>query len=280
MDKQKEEKIPVTNDYIFKRIFTKEGNEDILKDLLIAILDKPIDKIEVQSEVTLEKEIIENKLGRLDIVALLNDDTIVNIELQVVNNRNIIDRTLYYWSGLHHNNLKRGKDYKETIKTISINILNYNEFEEGPYHEVARLKREYQNEVLTEKMEMHFIQIPKFIEEKRGTETKIEQWLQFISQENQGEVEKAMEKNEKVRKAFGQYKTLTGDEYEKRLAFLKERAIKDEISAINNGIAQGIEQGMVEKSKEIARKLLKLGMKIEEIMEITELPKEEIEKLK
>ena len=49
--------IPVTNDYIFKRIFTKEGNEDILKDLLIAILEEPIEKIQVQAEVSLEKEI-------------------------------------------------------------------------------------------------------------------------------------------------------------------------------------------------------------------------------
>ena len=34
--------IPITNDYIFKRIFTKKGNESILKDLLIAILNEPI----------------------------------------------------------------------------------------------------------------------------------------------------------------------------------------------------------------------------------------------
>ena len=55
--------IPVTNDYIFKRIFTKEGNENILKDLLIAILD---------------------------------DKTIVNIEMQVVNYHDIIERTMFY----------------------------------------------------------------------------------------------------------------------------------------------------------------------------------------
>lgn len=28
----------VTNDYIFKKIFGKKGNEEILKDLLISIL--------------------------------------------------------------------------------------------------------------------------------------------------------------------------------------------------------------------------------------------------
>ena len=54
--------IPITNDYIFKRIFTKKGNESILKDLLIAILNEPIQEIKVQSEVSLEKEVAENNL--------------------------------------------------------------------------------------------------------------------------------------------------------------------------------------------------------------------------
>ena len=57
----KDEKIPITNDYIFKKIFSKKGNEDILKDLLIGILEIPIEKIEVQAEVSLEKELIEIK---------------------------------------------------------------------------------------------------------------------------------------------------------------------------------------------------------------------------
>lgn len=288
--------IPITNDYIFKRIFTKKGNESILKDLLIAILNEPIQEIKVQSEVSLEKEVAENKLGRLDILAELDDKTIVNIELQVINNHNMIERTMFYWSGMYYNQLKIGENYQRAKRTISINILNYNEFEEGPYHEVARLRREYQYKLLTEKQEIHFIQIPKFIKEKRGTETKLEQWIQFISQVNQGEVEKAMEKNKEIKKAAEEYEILTGDEYERRLAYLRDKAIRDEKSAIESaknigrqegikegikeGENKGIKKGKTERSIEIAKKLLKLDYKIEDIQSITELSKEEIEKLK
>ena len=283
--------IPVTNDYIFKRIFTKEGNEDILKDLLIAILEEPIEKIQVQAEVSLEKEIAENKLGRLDIQAILDDKTIVNIEMQVVNHHDIIERTMFYWAGMYYNHFKEGNEYKKAKRTISINILNYNEFEEGPYHEIAKLRREFKNKLLTEKVEIHFIQLPKFIKEKRGSETKIEQWMQFISQVNQGEVERAMKKNKEVKKAVEQYKVLTGDEYERRLAFLRDKAVRDEQSAIagakeegfKEGKEEGKEEGFKEGSKkekiEIAKKLLKLKMKTEEIQKITELSKEEIENL-
>ena len=51
----------VINDYIFKKIFSKKGNETILKDLL----NIPIEKIETKAEVSLEKQLQENKLGRI-----------------------------------------------------------------------------------------------------------------------------------------------------------------------------------------------------------------------
>ena len=159
-------KIPITNDYIFKKIFAKKGNESILKDFLIGVLEIPIEKVKVEAEVSLEKQLEENKLGRLDIVAVLNNNTIVNIEIQMVNLHNFIERSLYYWSGNYYNDLKAGENYQKVKRTIAINILDYELFEEGPFHEIARLKRDYQNKILTEKIEMHFIQIPKFRKEE------------------------------------------------------------------------------------------------------------------
>ena len=281
-------KIPVTNDYIMKKIFSKKGNEDILKDFLIAILEIQIKKVEVQAEATLEKELVENKLGRLDILALLNDDTIINIEVQVLNPYNFIERTLFYWSGSYYNNVKSGKNYKEVKKTIAINILDYEQFEDGPYHEIARLRRDYQSKILIDKMEIHFIQIPKFIKEKRGIDTKIEQWMHFISQNNPKEVELAMKENKEIKKANDEYEYLTGDEAERRIAFLRDKAIRDENNmregareeGLKLGRTKGLEEGRKEGRTEIAKKMLAMNMKVEEVMEITELTKKEIEKIK
>ena len=280
-------KIPVTNDYIMKKIFSKKGNEDILKDFLIAILEIQIKKVEVQAEATLEKELVENKLGRLDILALLNDDTIINIEVQVLNPYNFIERTLFYWSGSYYNNVKSGKNYKEVKKTIAINILDYDQFEDGPYHEIARLRRDYQNKVLTDKIEIHFIQIPKFTKEKRGMETKLEQWLHFISQENQKEVELAMKENKEIKRANDEYEYLTGEEAERRIAFLRDKAIRDEKSmrdgareeGVKEGIKKGEETGKLRTQVEIAKKMIIMGMSIEQIVEATGLTKEKIKKL-
>ncbi len=232
----------------------------------------------------MRRKLEENKLGRLDILAILNDNTTVNVEVQVLNPYDFIDRSLYYWSGNYYNNLKAGQDYTEVKKTIAINILNYEQFEEGPFHETARIKRDYQNKILTDKMELHFIQIPKFVKEKGKIKPKLKQWMQFISQANQKEVELAMEENQEIKKANDEYEYLTGEEAERRLAFLRDKAIKDENNirkrAGQEGEAKGMAKGMAEEKKQIAKKMLTMKLGIEQIEEATGLTKQEIEDLK
>ena len=61
--------LPLSNDYVFKRIFGKGGNEKILKSLLEAILKINIQKIEVKNPER-PKETIDEKLSILDINTL------------------------------------------------------------------------------------------------------------------------------------------------------------------------------------------------------------------
>ena len=42
------ERLPLTDDYIFKRVFAFEGNESVLKDLLEAILRKDIKTVTIK----------------------------------------------------------------------------------------------------------------------------------------------------------------------------------------------------------------------------------------
>ena len=41
-------RLPLTDDYIFKRVFAFEGNESVLKDLLEAILRKNIKNVTIK----------------------------------------------------------------------------------------------------------------------------------------------------------------------------------------------------------------------------------------
>ena len=263
------EKLKVTNDYVFKRIFAKQGNESILKDFLIAVLELPIDKIEVIKDANLERALVENKSGILDIKATLYNKITVNIEMQVKNQHNMIDRSLYYWSNLYSSSLYKKQDYTQNNRTTTINILMFNIFEDGPYHERCMIRRDYNGEILTEDLEMHFIQIPKCKES--DIKTKLDRWVQFIENISEKGVNIAMKENEEIRKANEELEYLTGDAEERRLAELREKAIRDEITNLNGAIR--------ENKLEIAKKMKEKNIEIESIIEITGLTKEEIEKL-
>ena len=279
----KEVQLKVTNDYIFKKIFAKKGNESLLKDLLNSILQIKINSIEVLADTNLERQLESNKMGILDIKAKVDEDTIIDIEIQIINRYNMIERTLFYWSGLYYNVLQKGEDYKEIKKVIAINILDYNEFEEGPYHEIAKLRREYLYKILTDKIEIHFIQIPKFKKQRKDMKTKLDMWMDFISQIDEKEVKNAMSKNKEIKKAQEEYEYLTGDEEERRIAFLREKAIRDENSIFDAGKdigrKEGIEIGKEQTQKEIVKTMTKENMPIETIIKVTKLSREEIEKI-
>lgn len=267
-----------TNDFLFKKIFGEEKNEDLLKDLLEAILtDIKIDKVKVKKDVSLERKLITEKLGILDVVATLNNGINVNIEMQVKDYYNTVERSLFYGTGIFHENLLAGSNYKDIPRSISIWITNYNIFNEGPFHEKAKLKRDYENIILTDKLEFHYIQLPKFKEKCKRVSSKIEEWLTFIINENLEEIK--MSNNEYVKKAEKELEYLTGDEEARRLAYLREKAIRDEASAIDGAKREGITQGIKEGKKQDAKKMLAKKIDINTIIEITGLTKEEIENL-
>ena len=96
-----------------------------------------------------------------------------------------------------------------------------------------------------------------------------------------------MKDNKEIRKAQEELEYLTGDEEEKRLAELREKAIRDEVTnmvgereeGIQQGEKLGLEKGEKNKAIEIAKRLKQMELKIQDIQKATGLTKEEIEKL-
>ena len=266
----------LTNDFVFKKVFGKKGNESILKDLLEAILKIKIKKIELQTEVELERELIDDKTGVLDIEATIDDNTIIDIEMQMRNQYSMKERSLFYWAGLYYTALKKKGEYKENKRVIRINIVNFDMFKEGPYHEKIELRREYKNILLTNKLEIHFIQLSKFLKEgQEEKDKKMWQWLTFICDKNRKEVERVMKENKEIEKANGELEYLTGDDAVRRIAFLREKAERDYISNMSGAREEGAKKAKIE----IAKAMLAEGMEKEKIIKITGLTEEEMEEI-
>ena len=112
-------------DYVFKRIFGREGNEQITKNFLSCILGEKVSDIELEKNPILEKDLMDDKVGILDIKVEINKNTNVDIEMQIIDKKNSAKRILFYCSKLFITSLNSGKDYNSLKKTISILIADY-----------------------------------------------------------------------------------------------------------------------------------------------------------
>lgn len=126
MERRTNKKLNLKNDIIFKTFFSRKGNEKFLIDFLNALLKIEIKNIKILGEVSLEQLTQDEKGGRIDIQAELHSGIIIDIEMQMQDEKNIEERTTYYATKILSKETKRGTEYNQIKQVIMINILNYN----------------------------------------------------------------------------------------------------------------------------------------------------------
>ena len=112
-------------DYVFKRIFGHVGNEDITEELISSIIRRKVSDLKLDNNPILEKDMLDDKIGILDIKAKIDNEINCDIEMQIVDRGNIEKRILYYWSKMYNGSIKSGKDYNELQKAMVILIADY-----------------------------------------------------------------------------------------------------------------------------------------------------------
>ncbi len=288
---QKIRRYPPKMDIIFQAIFGEVGSENITKDFLEKILKRKIEKISLDKNPILRRELKDDKLGVLDIVTELDGKEKCNIEMQLIDKNNIIERMLYYWSKMYTRQIKAGDDYKKLEKTIVILIADFNikGLEEVEYHSTWKIieTNSVKKLILTDKFELDIIELSK-IKGRENEKDQLLDWLVFLENPESERVTRKMEENENLKEAVEKLDRISEDEKMQRIIELREKAIRDEHAIYDKGLDDGIEKG-IQKGKEkgakeekikIVKSMLKENMDIEIIIKITGLTKEEIEKLK
>ena len=274
------DEISIRRDDVFKIIFGSSINSDYLKSFLEAILHTNITNIKVKSEVSLEKIYSKSKLIKVDVLAEIDNNELINIEIQNKKDYNIIKRGQAHASKIYYNSLEEGDSYDLGKRTIVIWLLDNDLFSDGPYHEISKTVRSSNGEILSDDITYHYIQLEKFYNQIEEIVTPEEQWLAYLScQLNENELEELFAMNEKIRDVDRMAEEVLKDRelweaindkiMEKNLEHLKMAYARDE----------GMTQGKAEEKREIAKKMKDSGKSIEEIVELTELTKEEIETL-
>ena len=278
---------------MFKKIFGSEDNKSVLISFLNATLKPKEEIVSVELKNTdIEKEYVKDKFSRLDVKATTNKNETINIEIQLKDEHNMIQRTLYYWSKLYEEQIGEGDFYNKLNRTVCINILNFKYLKNDRFHNVYRLKEIETDEELTDIEEIHFIEIPKLREiNLKEEKDMLKVWIEFL-RDPESEVIRSVEmNNEEIRRAKDKLYKLSQDEKERELYFIREKSIKDEASALYNaeqkGIEKGIEQGMKEgleqgekKAKiDTIKKLNLMGLSIEQIAQGVSLTIDEVKQI-
>ncbi|MCI8273729.1 MAG: Rpn family recombination-promoting nuclease/putative transposase [Clostridia bacterium] len=284
------------DDVTFKAFFSKAGHEKYLKDFLTSIIEEEIKIKNITHDANLEQLAKTSKYGILDLNVELETGEQINVEMQLKNYFNIEERTTYYASKKITEQLGPKEDYNKLKKVIIIAILDYDLTPLQKYiTKTVRVVEEDRYYELNNIVTYYYIELSKFRRQNPDMTKKENQWLSLIDMEREDLLEMAMKNNKIVKEAYGEYKVLTGEACEKRLAELRmidnwekncalrcEREQgKEEGITIGEKIGKkrGIELGQRKEKIELTKKMLKLKMSVEQIKEITGLSEEEIKKI-
>lgn len=271
------------NDIVFQNLFTK-NNVGITKAFAEALLEEKIDKISINEDKELLRENPNDKLGILDLELDVNNNEKVDVEIQLVDKKNFVQRLLFYFSKLYQSQIKKGSNYKDARRVVLIAIIDY------PFELTESIKemetvwqimeKNHQNLVLTNYFELHILELEKvrdtYLKDKKNEKA---QWMLFLDDPNSREVQEIMEDNKEIKEATVVVRKMSEDEKMQRLADLREKAIMDEKAIYEAGIDKGIKQGIEKREKEIIENMLSANMSIEQIAKLTGIALEKVQSI-
>ena len=239
------------NDVAFKFIFGKEERKTITIDFLNTVLEQSLahaikDISFRQTEMLPDGD--EGKLSRLDIACELDTGELVDVEVQVINYNNMQRRTLFYWARLYLLSLTRGEGYGLLRPAITINLLA---FELLPQAEPVAMYSIYNiktGDRLNKDMELHFIEIPKYIKAPQKTireSSKMERWLAYFANRLTNEEREELAMNEPaIREAMEAEKIFmcNPDEYLRYVN--RQMALMDYQSGLQAAALEGEKRGV------------------------------------
>ena len=282
-------------------IFGDPENKTALIGLLREIIDIPEEEyahIEI-IDPNLRVNKSYGKSGILDIKLTTKSGQRINVEIQIRKASDLKQRILFYASKMVAEQLKEGEKYDKIRKVISIMICtDHNLIEDSKeYHNRYFLYDKNTNSTFTDLLEIDILEFKKV---PKNDKSNLATWLRFLNTDDREELDKMAVRNAAFESAVCKYMELTEDEAIRMLAEENEKAWKDRQAeldyamdegmqkgmqkGIQEGIQEGIQKGRAEgkhnREIEIAKKMLLKNKNIEEIIDFTDLTKEEIEKLR
>ena len=306
------------NDYFVRYLLGSVGNEDILENIVNAVLEdlgfETVHNLKIINPHNLPEN-INLKESVLDVKALTTDNRKVIIEIQLSGNIDFLKRIYYYISKNIVSEVEEKEPYDIISEVISINFVDFNmDFnDKGKPHRCFKLIDTENPDIVLDMVQMHIVEVPRFKKVLYNTniedikKNKILSWIEFFTAKDLDKVkDKLKEVNNIMPKVINKYERFISSEdemqvYNARDAFLYGQTLmlkREREEGIQEGVynardaflygqtlmlkrerEEGIQEGRREEQIAIARSFKNAGIDIKIISENTGLSVEEINKL-
>ncbi|MCL2748094.1 MAG: Rpn family recombination-promoting nuclease/putative transposase [Oscillospiraceae bacterium] len=264
------ELLPVKSDVVFRMFFADERNAEFLVSFLKSVLKLPEDdynEIEI-ADPHLLREYDGDKLAIIDVKLRTKSRKVVHIEIQLKVSPELKNRIILYDSKLIAEQIGSGDDYAVIKQVISIVITDEKLIDgSGSYHHRFSFYDRDAGVELSDIIEIHTLELDKLPEGADGTE--LYDWAKFIAADTEEELNMIAERNPQVAKAVVRLRELSADERTRDTYERREKARRDHAAQTRWAVKQ--------REFAIAKNMMRIGLPIEKIVEVTDLTSEEIE---
>jgi predicted transposase/invertase (TIGR01784 family) len=233
-------KYTLKNDALFKMLFVKYP--DLLKWLVAELLEMDYGSIE-QFDITnpeMLPETMGDKFCRLDINMMV-DGKRVDLEIQVRDEGDYPERSLFYWARDYSTALAEGDDYSLLPRTIIISIVNFTLFGCTEFYSEFQALEVTRHIPLTDKMSLHYYELPK-LPALENTGHGKELWLTLFKAETEEEIAKIEALEVPImNQALGAYRHVSASPEFREIERLRSKARHDEAQALKNAEKRGAE---------------------------------------
>jgi predicted transposase/invertase (TIGR01784 family) len=230
------------NDTLFKSLFVQ--HPDLLKRLVSELLAIPLDSI-TEFEVTnpeMPPESLGDKFCRLDINMTV-DGKRVDLEVQVKNEGDFPERTLFHWAREYSSSLPSGGKYHELPRVVIISIIAFPLFDCEGYHSEFQPLEVTRHTPLTDKQSLHYFELTK-LPEAIDANDELQLWLALFKAETEEELKQIEDLEVPVmQEAIGAYRSITATSEFREMERLRSKARRDEAQALYHAELIGEERG-------------------------------------
>jgi len=244
-------------DLVFKRLFA--GSPDVLADLINAVRndEPPVVGLEIRNPQIAAKE-LKGKHIVLDIWAQDAIGQQFDIEMQTSKHAGWNARSVYYMARALGEQLKEGQGYDHIQPVIGIHLMDFDLFSEPDQALWAFELRDRLRPgvVLNRCLQLNLVELPKADRLRTRLSPILAQWVTYFEHFREEHVMQHIQ-HPPIQKAYRHLHALSGDELARREAFVRERALRDEVTEKAAARAEGIAIGRTEGQMSLLHRQLR-----------------------